>query len=345
MMSERPDEQTRNCSWSMCRRRRTGSVLILVVWTIALLSVLAVGIGSRGAFSLGFTERMGEDLPASYMAAPGVQHAVQVLAMDKQASSDGLSDVWANNESLLSRQAFGGGTFTISAPSTDPSSVQYGLIDQERLLNLNTATPEMLVRLLSQTGSAKLSEALMIADAILDWRDKDKDARPSGAENSYYLGLSPSYECKDAPFQSVEELLLVRGVPPAIYRRVRPFLTVYGSGAVNINTAGEAVLSALGLSAQGVQGILWYRAGEDNTAGTEDDRVLASIAAATGELGRAVPVEDRNRLVQLGKDQLVGVKSTVFAVHVSAQVDGAKRPVQVDAMVDRKGQVLAWAEH
>ncbi len=329
----------------MCRRYRTGSVLILVVWTIALLSVLAVSVGSRCAFALGLTERMEQDLRASYIAAAGVQYAVQVLAMDKQASSDGLSDVWANSESLLSRQAFGGGTFTISAPSTDPSSVRYGLIDQERFLNLNTATPEMLVRLLSHTSGAKLPEALTIADAILDWRDEDGDAHPSGAEDSYYLGLSPSYECKDAPFESVEELLLVRGMTPAIYRRVRPFVAVYGSGAVNINTAEEAVLSALGLSAQGVQGILSYRAGEDDTVGTADDRVLGSIASVAGELARVVPVEDRNRLVQLGKDQLVGVKSTVFAVHVSAQADGSKRPVQVEAMVDRKGQVLAWAEH
>ena len=51
-----------------------------------------------------------------------------------------------------------------------------------------------------------------IANAIIDWMDPDSDARPGGAENDYYSGLSPAYRCKNGPIDSIDELLLVKGV-------------------------------------------------------------------------------------------------------------------------------------
>jgi DNA uptake protein ComE-like DNA-binding protein len=53
-----------------------------------------------------------------------------------------------------------------------------------------------------------------VADAIVDWIDPDDDPRPNGAENSYYMGLSPPYRCKNGPLDTLEELLYVRGVTP-----------------------------------------------------------------------------------------------------------------------------------
>ena len=55
-----------------------------------------------------------------------------------------------------------------------------------------------------------------IANAILDWIDADDDAAPGGAENEYYIGLSPAYRCKNGPLDSLEELLLVQGVTPEL---------------------------------------------------------------------------------------------------------------------------------
>jgi DNA uptake protein ComE-like DNA-binding protein len=51
-----------------------------------------------------------------------------------------------------------------------------------------------------------------VADSIVDWIDSDTDPRPSGAENDYYSGLSPGYRCKNGPLDSVDELLLIKGV-------------------------------------------------------------------------------------------------------------------------------------
>ena len=79
-------------------------------------------------------------------------------------------------------------------------------------------------------------------------RDEDDDERSYGAEDAYYRSRGFQYECKDEPFENVEELLLLRGMSPDLYRDVAPHVTVFGSGQLNLNTADDAALRALGLS-------------------------------------------------------------------------------------------------
>jgi type II secretory pathway component PulK len=55
-----------------------------------------------------------------------------------------------------------------------------------------------------------------IADSILDWLDTDDQPREYGAETEYYSTLQPPYQPKNGPLSTVEELLLVRGVTPAL---------------------------------------------------------------------------------------------------------------------------------
>lgn len=55
-----------------------------------------------------------------------------------------------------------------------------------------------------------------IADAILDWLDEDDEPREFGAEFEYYSALDPPYAPKNGPLETVEELLLVRGVTPQL---------------------------------------------------------------------------------------------------------------------------------
>jgi len=54
------------------------------------------------------------------------------------------------------------------------------------------------------------------ADAILDWIDVDDEPREFGAEADYYADLDPPYAPKNGPPETIEELLLVRGVTPSL---------------------------------------------------------------------------------------------------------------------------------
>jgi len=79
----------------------------------------------------------------------------------------------------------------------------FGIVSEASKLNLNTATRDMLEALPQMTTE--------LAAAIIDWRDTDMDPSSGGAESEYYLLLDDPYQCKNGPFESIEELRLVMG--------------------------------------------------------------------------------------------------------------------------------------
>ncbi|MBI4343449.1 MAG: general secretion pathway protein GspK, partial [Candidatus Omnitrophica bacterium] len=221
--------------------RRRGSVLLYVVWVMLLLSLFASSVGSRSLFALDTAQRLTEQLRAAYVARAGARLAAAALAEDQTATVDGLGEPWAHNPGRFKDHPFGGGTFRIVGDVAPSGAVQYGLTDEERRLNVNTASAEALQRLLEVAGGLRDNEAQALAEAILDWRDPDDDQRPSGAEGFYYRSLAHGYDCKDGPFEHVEELRLLRGMTPQLYERLAPHVTVFGAGPVNVNTAGRTV--------------------------------------------------------------------------------------------------------
>ena len=79
----------------------------------------------------------------------------------------------------------------------------FGLVDETGKLHLNAVTTEVLEALPNMTPE--------FAAAIVDWRDEDSELSDYGAESETYLLMDPPYECKNAPFETVEELFLLSG--------------------------------------------------------------------------------------------------------------------------------------
>lgn len=86
---------------------------------------------------------------------------------------------------------------------TDAATPAFGLVDEASKLNLNTATLEMLELLPNMTPE--------FAAAILDWRTSSTNDPTSGGGIDVYSANKPPYQCKHAPFETVEELRLVNG--------------------------------------------------------------------------------------------------------------------------------------
>ena len=55
-----------------------------------------------------------------------------------------------------------------------------------------------------------------IADAILDWMDSDDTINPYGAESETYQQMNPPYKAKNGPFETIDELLMVKGITPTL---------------------------------------------------------------------------------------------------------------------------------
>ena len=137
--------------------------------------------------------------------------------------------------------------------------MSYSISDENGKVNLNAATREALIKVLSASGM-EIGEAQdIVADSILDWIDKDDDHRLNGTETDYYQNLDPPYKAKNDFFDSLDELLKVRGITrellygtpeEAIDAGVQPiyigligFLTVQNIKSFNPNTAKLEMLS------------------------------------------------------------------------------------------------------
>ncbi|MFO0840347.1 MAG: type II secretion system protein GspK [Phycisphaerae bacterium] len=109
--------------------------------------------------------------------------------------------------------------FTVVADRLDgpEGALRFGITPESGKLNINVATDEQITQLLLPLlTELNIQNAPELIAALLDWRDADTDPREGGAENSYYNTLKPPYNAKNAPLDTIEELLLVKGFNAAI---------------------------------------------------------------------------------------------------------------------------------
>lgn len=96
-------------------------------------------------------------------------------------------------------------------------SIRYGITPEASKLHLNVATEQQLTQLFTPLLiDLNIENPQELVSALLDWRDEDSDLREDGAENDYYNLLEPPYNVKNGPFNTVEELLLVKGFTAAV---------------------------------------------------------------------------------------------------------------------------------
>jgi type II secretory pathway component PulK len=83
--------------------------------------------------------------------------------------------------------------------------------------------------------------------SLADWIDPD-DTRiySGGSEDAVYDRLDMPYRSKNAPFDTRDEIRLVDGCEnDGVWERVGRYLTIYGDGKVNVNTATKPVIKGL----------------------------------------------------------------------------------------------------
>lgn len=210
-------------------------ILPVVLFVLVLIGLLAAMFSFRVHGDLAATQSVALRMQTRLAAEAGVEYAKLLLR-------DGRLDrnLWYHNPELFNRiivSAYGrdaqtAGTnqefdedfvfrFSLVAddPTDDKDYIRFGMTDEASKLNLNTATEEqLLIIVASALGDKSEVDPQSIVDAILDWRDEDTEPRGEAGdtERTYYSALPKPYRVKNAPFDSVEELLLVKGVTPAV---------------------------------------------------------------------------------------------------------------------------------
>ncbi len=195
--------------------RRTGSILIGVLWCMVLLSVLVIGVLHTARMDLLVVKNYGDRVQAHYLALAGVERAKALLYQDvvtRQQTARNHTGSFYNDAKDFQEVSLGRGKFQVfrRAPPEEGGGIVYGISDEESRLNLNSASAGQLTNLPGMTPD--------IIGAILVWRSAATQNTPAqgGANSDYYMSLRPPYLARNAPFQTVRELLMVRGVTPEL---------------------------------------------------------------------------------------------------------------------------------
>jgi general secretion pathway protein K len=219
--------------------RSEGFILVAVLWILAALATLA-GIYSVYVNDTAFAMvAHDETLQARELALAGVELAVYELT--------------ANPEAPPSR-----GKLSFRLGKAD---VAVDFHSESARIDLNLAPKPLLAGLFTVLG-VKSADAEGFADRILSWRTP-LTAGASDGEAALYSSAGRNYGPRHGPFQHVNELGLVVGLPTTLIDCAMPYLTVYsGQAGVNVFDAAPEVLSALpGITPDRLQILLSQRQG------------------------------------------------------------------------------------
>lgn len=189
-------------------RPTRGSVLIIVLWVAFGLVALALYFGDSMRFRLRASDNQVAALEARLAIEGAARYVTNAFTLYAEAGSPPDPNLLETEELLV-------GEATVWLLARDTNNLQntltrpvFGLVDEASKLNLNTATADMLAALPNMTAE--------FAAAIVDWRDTDSEVSENGAEDAAYSLRTPAYRCKNAPFESIEELRLVSGANLAL---------------------------------------------------------------------------------------------------------------------------------
>jgi general secretion pathway protein K len=238
------------------RARRTkakqkGFVIVLVLSMVGLLAVLQLGFNYKSRVNL--------------LAAGDFQKSQQLLNCARAGLNVAIAAV-RNNEDILTNKK-------LASLFSDETSFPVGegncsvtITDEAGKLNVNLLADRdgkpdraridqllRLIDLLNQQEPGLSNIGYGFVPAIIDWTDTDDQVvcipfvkgENLGAESDYYAGLKPPYRCRNKPFDTTEGLLLLKGITPEVFNRIRDYVTVNGDGKVSINSAPKLVIESL----------------------------------------------------------------------------------------------------
>lgn len=238
------------------KREICGSVLILVLWVLFALATLTVAVGAHVSSVMTVSARLWRITESRALAEAGAQQAL-MAAVSQTNSWDGVAeDGWNRDKDLFSERKLGSGALSVNYLTFSESGTiitNIGIIGEDGKLNINRIVEDKklksaLENLIKNVGELDSETAKDIVTSIVSkiGEDNDKDeGLTDGTNSDYYAESSLEPENAQRGMKSVAELRMVDGVDDELYMKLLPYVTVYGSGFVNVNCASAAVLNAL----------------------------------------------------------------------------------------------------
>jgi general secretion pathway protein K len=326
------------------RRQKNQAFAVLVVMVvITCMTILATGLAIFLKVETQLTATSNDTEQLLWIGRAGAQRACWILSQEPPGPSS-LQQIWAGGPGVGPETNSPLAGISLKDFPVGAGAVDLEMTEQESKFNVNTADAELLRQILTTMGvdAGQISD---VADSIQDWIDPDDATKPAGAESDVYQGMTPPYNAKNAPMDSIEELQLIKGITPELFKGgtantdqpfkrhrlgfgaapgqaaeypfgLRDVLTPYSSGRININTASSNVLACVpGMDGNSVAGILTLR---DSTGDAlTGDGVIRDISV----LRSVIP--NPQALSQL--QRYAAVQGNTYEVRITARVGSNSR--------------------
>ena len=207
-------------------RKQRGMALLLVLWGCTLLAILLGGYAMMARTEALQAHYEDNQTRAHYSAPAGLMRAINGL-QDPQTTQRWVAD------GRVYPFAYAG------------ASVAVSIIDESGKIDINSASAPVLEQLF-RVGGATAERAHALAQAVMDWRSFGLGSEQQQTQTHAYTAAGLDYGPRHGPFASIEELQLVLGMDPLLYRTLAPVLTIWsGRDSPNPSTAPLLALQAI----------------------------------------------------------------------------------------------------
>jgi general secretion pathway protein K len=204
----------------------------MVLWVIAILSVVVLEFCFAMRTEVNIAQNFKEETQRYAMAEGGIERAIAELIYRNDARMQQLRKTLKPEEAPAENREW----VTDGRPyilSFDHGTCEVRAVGEAGKININVVSDPTLRKIVGQFGLEGEARDVVV-DSILDWRTPGELHRLNGAKSDYYQSLKEPYDCKNGNLDSIEELLLVRGVTPELF---------YGRKKTEKGDEGETVIA------------------------------------------------------------------------------------------------------
>ena len=231
----------------------------MVLWVMVVLSVLALEFSFAMRTEVNIAKNYKEELQLYALAEGGIQRAIAELVFKHDPRIQQMRKTLKSEEIPPDKKEWVTDGRSYLLPS-DLGECEIRVMSEGGKININLIPESLLRKILGNVG-LEGEKRDIVTDSIMDWKDPDDFYRINGAENDYYQSLKEPYYCKNGNLDSIEELLLIRGVTSDLFNGrkakekeegskgdspgLKDIFSIYSPmGQIDINSATPAALRA-----------------------------------------------------------------------------------------------------
>ncbi len=326
---------------------KRGSLLVFTLWVLALLIIFVIYLGAIVRQKIILAKNIEESSHLRVLEEAGIHKAIAILNTDLKAHDflyTTAGKQWRHNNPFQFKDiSFPNGKVDVDYIDANRSGPKveknFGFEDEESKININKTKLYYLENLLAIILDDNIKDVQALARAIIDWREE------LGTELKGFY--DEQYSPKHGQYELFDEMLLVEGMTPKRYEKILPFVTIYGDGAVNINTASPPVLFALGLSHGLLNKIITVRRGPDGKDATADDVVFPEVDKILPILKKLTKISEKEekQLKRLIGRAMIKTNSRYFRIHSEAFLPQSKKSGEAICVFDAaSSKIVYWKE-